>query len=114
MTGIDRNVLTRYVVQNDGRQAMAAGAFLDSPTKDEPGFIGLVTVADLSWVLTRRYRLSRDPFSGAMNWLINSAQLQFENKVWSLTPCSCLNRPPPISPTVWFRWAPKRLDATRL
>jgi predicted nucleic-acid-binding protein len=80
VTGIDTNVLVRCLMQDDARQAIAANAFLDSLTHENPGFVGLVTMAELCWVLMRRYKLSRDQFAGALDWLINAAFLQFENQ----------------------------------
>lgn len=80
MTGIDTNVLVRYIMQDDPRQAMAASAFLDSLSKENPGFVGLVTVAEVCWVLMRRYKLNRDQLAGAMDWLINAASVQLENQ----------------------------------
>ena len=80
MTGIDTNVLTRFIMQDDRQQFMAASAFMSSLTPESPGFIGLVTVAEICWILMRRYRLSRSQFSLAMERLLNSTLLQFENQ----------------------------------
>lgn len=80
MTGIDTNVLTRYIMQDDRQQFMAASAFLGSLTLESPGFVGMVTIAEICWVLMRRYRLTRSQFSSAMERLLNSTLLQFENQ----------------------------------
>jgi predicted nucleic-acid-binding protein len=69
MTGIDTNVLTRFIMQDDRLQFMAASAFMSSLTPESPGCI-----------LMRRYGLSRSQFSLAMERLLNSTLLQFENQ----------------------------------
>jgi predicted nucleic-acid-binding protein len=79
LTGVDTNVLTRYIMQDDRYQSAVATAFLDSRTREDPGFVTLVTMAELCWVLTRRYKLSRKQFSGVMDWLFGSPELQIEN-----------------------------------
>lgn len=79
MTGIDTNVLTRFIMQDDRYQSPAASRFLESLTPENPGFIALVTVAELGWVLMRRYKLSRRQFSQAMDSLFGSTQVVIEN-----------------------------------
>lgn len=79
MTGIDTNVLTRFIMQDDRYQSPAASRFLESLTPENPGFIALVTVAELGWVLMRRYKLSRRQFAEAMDSLFGSTQVVIEN-----------------------------------
>jgi predicted nucleic-acid-binding protein len=67
-------------MQDDRVQSLAAGAFMESLSHENPGFIGLVTIAELCWVLMRRYKLSRSEFSAAMEWLFSSTELQIENQ----------------------------------
>jgi predicted nucleic-acid-binding protein len=79
LTGIDTNVLTRFIMQDDRSQSQAASRFLESLTPENPGFIALVTVAELGWVLMRRYKLSRRQFAEALDSLFGSTQVVIEN-----------------------------------
>ena len=57
MIGLDTNVLIRYLVQDGGPQARVAERFIDTLTRDEPGFVALAEVAG---VLKSVYRLPKD------------------------------------------------------
>ena len=48
MIGLDTNVLLRYLVQDGGSQARAAERVIDTMTKDEPGFVSLVALAEIA------------------------------------------------------------------
>ena len=43
MIGLDTNVLVRYIMQDDPRQAAKASKLVESLTPARPGFITLVT-----------------------------------------------------------------------
>ena len=55
MIALDTNVLVRYVVRDDERQAGAARALLDTLTDTEPGFVCREMLVELVWVLARTY-----------------------------------------------------------
>lgn len=57
MIGLDTNVLVRFLVQDDEVQAAAAEGVMDRLTPAEPGFISIVALAKLSWVLKSAYRV---------------------------------------------------------
>ena len=78
MIGLDTNILVRYIVQDDPHQTATAVAFMDSLTSQNQGFVSLVTVAELCWVLNRTYKLSRIEFSGALQILLDSDELLIE------------------------------------
>ena len=59
MIGLDTNVLVRYVMQDDPRQSARATRLIESFTGEEPGFVPLVAVLELVWVLSGSYGLSR-------------------------------------------------------
>jgi predicted nucleic-acid-binding protein len=78
LIGIDTNVLVRYITQDDQRQSESANTFIESLTKSNPGFISLVSLVELCWVLNRGYRLSRAQFILALWTVINSEQFLVE------------------------------------
>jgi predicted nucleic-acid-binding protein len=57
--GLDTNLLVRYFTGDDPEHFRRAEAFIDALTVAEPGFIPLVTLAELTWVMRSRYSLSK-------------------------------------------------------
>ncbi len=58
MIGLDTNVLVRYLVRDDEKQAEAARALLESLTAERPGFVCREVIVELVWVLERAYGFS--------------------------------------------------------
>ncbi len=79
MTGIDTNVLIRFIAQDDPVQSPAATRFMSSLNAEQPGFISSVVLAEISWVLLRRYRLSRTEIAQSIHDLLETAELIVEN-----------------------------------
>ena len=52
---LDTNVLVRYLVDDDAKQAEAARALLDALTPARPGFVCREVMVELVWVLRRTY-----------------------------------------------------------
>ena len=59
MIGLDTNVLVRYLAQDDAKQSPKATRLIESLTADEPGYVSIVTVVELVWVLGGCYELTR-------------------------------------------------------
>ena len=59
MTGLDTNVLVRYLLQDDARQSPRASRLIESLSADAPGFVPVVTLVELAWVLGAGYKLAR-------------------------------------------------------
>ena len=58
MTGLDTNVLVRYIMQDDPRQSPMATQLIESLDSANPGYIALVSVVELYWVLTACFKLT--------------------------------------------------------
>jgi predicted nucleic-acid-binding protein len=57
LIALDTNVLVRYLTQDDPQQAAIARRVIeDDLTASEPGFVSVVVLVELSWVLGRAYR----------------------------------------------------------
>ena len=84
MTGLDTNVLVRYIMQDDVRQARLASELIETFTVDEPGFIPLVAVIELVWVLLSSFELARGQVVQALEVLLRTKEIQVENAatVW--------------------------------
>lgn len=59
MIGLDTNVLVRYIMQDDARQSAQATRLVESLTSEAPGYVSLVSVVELDWVLSSGYQLDR-------------------------------------------------------
>lgn len=75
MTGLDTNVLVRYIMQDDTRQAAKATRLIESLSSDEPGFISVVAIVELVWVLDSFYELNRAQIAQALDLILRSKQL---------------------------------------
>lgn len=78
MTGLDTNVLVRYIMQDDPAQSAKAAALIESLTAADPGFIPLVCVVELYWVLTSCYALSDAQVASALDALVCTRQFVVE------------------------------------
>ena len=80
MITLDTHVLVRYIVQDDARQAAPATALIeDELTTANPGFVTLIALVELSWVLRRLYRCSAAQISQIAIELVNSPTLVVES-----------------------------------
>ncbi|MFM7800556.1 MAG: PIN domain-containing protein [Limnohabitans sp.] len=75
MIGLDTNVLVRYIMQDDPKQSSKATQWVESLTEDNPGFITLVSVLELYWVLTTCYQLTGQQVKQALEALLRSRQI---------------------------------------
>lgn len=72
MIGLDTNVLVRYIMQDDAMQSLKAAKLMESLTVDEPGFVSLVSVVELGWVLSSCYDLDRGKVARALDLLLRT------------------------------------------
>ena len=85
MIGLDTNVIVRYVTQDDARQAVAASKLFEHTlTADRPGFVGLITLCELAWVLADCYGADKGRIAAVIEGLLASRQLVVEDSdiVW--------------------------------
>jgi predicted nucleic-acid-binding protein len=75
MIGLDTNVLVRYIMQDDPKQSGKATALIESLTDDHPGFITVVSVLELYWVLTTCYDLTDNQVKQALDVLLRTRQI---------------------------------------
>lgn len=70
MIGLDTNVLVRYVMQDDPRQSPRATRLIEALQPDEPGFVPVVALVELVWVLSSSYALSRAQIATVLETLL--------------------------------------------
>ncbi|HET9410167.1 MAG TPA: type II toxin-antitoxin system VapC family toxin [Candidatus Sulfotelmatobacter sp.] len=84
MIGLDTNVIVRYLTHDDPVQTPVAIRFLNSLSPASPGFLSLVALAELVWVLSSLYRCSKHEIEDALETLLRSEVLVLERSdiVW--------------------------------
>lgn len=75
MIGLDTNVLVRYIMQDDVQQSAKATQLVESLSAEVPGFVALVSVVELVWVLSSCYGLKRAQLAQALDALLRAKQL---------------------------------------
>ena len=75
MIGLDTNVLVRYIMQDDAKQSLEATKLIESLTVDVPGFVSLVSVVELVWVLSACQDLRREQTTQALAGLLRTKEL---------------------------------------
>lgn len=79
MIGLDTNVLVRYLVRDEPRQTRAATRLLEtSCTVETPGFVSLVVLCELVWVLERAYGYPRAQVAAVLRGLLSADDLAVE------------------------------------
>lgn len=78
MIGLDTNVLVRYVMQDDPKQSKKASTLIESLTPEAPGFVPLVALVELVWVLTSCYGLTREQVAQALDALLHAKEIVLE------------------------------------
>ena len=75
MIGLDTNVLVRYIMQDDPKQSPKANRLIDAFTPERPGFVPLVAIVELVWVLSSSYDLDRAQVAQALELLLRGKEL---------------------------------------
>ena len=79
MIGLDTNVVVRYLVQDDARQSAAATRLIEKTlTVEHPGFVSLITLAEIGWVLEECYGADRARVAAVVEGLLSSRQILVE------------------------------------
>lgn len=78
MIGIDTNVLVRFLVQDDAKQAAAARSLFDRCSSRTPGFIGREVLIETVWVLERAYRQTPEAIASALMGLLEAEEIIVE------------------------------------
>ncbi|MBV4479101.1 PIN domain-containing protein [Pseudomonas khavaziana] len=79
MIGLDTNVLVRYVTQDDPIQSAKASELIESLTTASPGFISLVSVVELVWVLQSCYQSAKSDVVTVLETLLRTRELTVEH-----------------------------------
>jgi predicted nucleic-acid-binding protein len=75
MIGLDTNVLVRYIAQDDSKQSPKATRLIEVLTVDAPGYVSIVSVVELVWVLTGCYALTRNEICEVLETLLRTKEI---------------------------------------
>ena len=75
MIGLDTNVLVRYIMQDDAKQSPKATRLIEALTADDPGFVSIVSVVELGWVLSSSYSLTREQLTQVYEALLRTKEI---------------------------------------
>ncbi len=79
MTGIDTNVLVRYITRDHPEQYKAAKRRLESNcTQEDPGYVNVIVLCELAWVLTTAYDAASEEVARVIDQLLRTRQLQIQ------------------------------------
>lgn len=92
MIGLDTNVILRYLLQDDPKQALQANQIIDQLDEQNPGFINLVTVLEVVWVLRSLLKQAPPPIASHLENLLVADTLVIQNEQQVFEAAFALNR----------------------
>ncbi|MDD2742027.1 MAG: type II toxin-antitoxin system VapC family toxin [Rhodocyclaceae bacterium] len=75
MIGLDTNVLVRYVAQDDPEQSPKATRLIEALTAEVPGFVSVVSVVELVWVLSACYGSTKGEICEVLEALLRTKEI---------------------------------------
>lgn len=84
MIGLDTNVIVRYMMDDDSVQSPIATRLVESLGPEKLGYVSMVTLAELVWVLRSSYDATREHVQRVISALLRSRGLRVERSdlVW--------------------------------
>ncbi len=89
MRGFDTNVLVRFLVRDDARQAEAVAALITAAVEeDQPIYLSTIVLCETVWVLESAYGYERGEIADALEKLLLTQQFEIEHRdhVWRALP----------------------------
>lgn len=81
MIGLDTNVLWRYLVQDDPAQSPKATEVIERRlTKEDPGFVSLVCILEIVWVLGSLFKRTRWEIAEHIEMILAADTLEVQNE----------------------------------
>ena len=81
MTGLDSNVLLRYLTQDDPTQAARATHLIERELSERaPGYISLGVLVETCWVLKRLYGVTALEIQATVRDFLDTRQLKVERR----------------------------------
>lgn len=81
MTGLDTNVLVRYLTQDDQAQSRRANALIeDTVARGDRCFINLIVLCELVWVLRGAYGFDKTEVIAVLEKMLATTQFYIEDR----------------------------------
>ena len=81
MIGLDTNVLLRYLLQDDPKQTRRVNEIIERQLSEEnPGFVSLVTVLEIVWVLRSLLKRSPAEIAAHLEDILAADALEVQNE----------------------------------
>lgn len=81
MIGLDTKILVRYLTQDDPDQSLKATEIIEQRlTEENPGFVSIVAMVKIVWVLDRAYSFSAHEIAAAVERMLQIDVLVVENE----------------------------------
>ena len=81
MIGLDTNVLLRYLTQDDPEQSRRATEIIEGRlTEEEPGFVSIVSILEVVWVLKSIFKRSPQVIANDIEMLLAADSLEVQNE----------------------------------
>jgi predicted nucleic-acid-binding protein len=78
--GLDTNILVRYLTQDDPVQSRIASDVIERRLRGaNPGFVSVVAMVEMVWVLSRAYRVPAPDVASAVERLLQVEALEVES-----------------------------------
>ncbi len=80
MIGLDTNILVRYLTQDDPEQSAQANRLIETRcTPQDPGYLPLLVLCELVWVLAGAYAYQKSLIIQVLEHLLASPELEVES-----------------------------------
>ena len=80
MNGLDTSILIRYLVQDDPVQSPRANKIIEKLTDQAPGFVSVVVIAEIAWVLRSRWKATPLEIADAIERILSIGSLKVQNE----------------------------------
>ena len=81
MPGLDTNVLVRWILDDDPRQAARVQRLFEEVSEQQlPLFVPSTVMLELEWVLRSRYKFDKSTVLGTFNALLETQELEFQDE----------------------------------
>lgn len=78
MIGLDTNVIVRYITQDDDTQSAQATTLIESLSVAQPGYITIISIVELVWVLQGSYGAGREAIIATLDALLKTKEILIE------------------------------------
>jgi len=80
LIGVDTNVLLRLFIVDDPRQNALAARFFGERSEDDPAYISVVVLAELMWVLEKKFKFARTDSLRVVGGLLDALDVMVEQR----------------------------------